>query len=104
MRSASRSAERYAVAACSTVTKPIATSTSVSRRRRNDQEATGLISLPRHHVAQPAHRADEIGAELLAQAVHVDLHRVAADVVLPAVKLLFELRLRKHHAGALQHR
>src|SRR3954469_7664861 len=81
----------------------MATSTSVSRRRRKDHEATWLISLPGHHVAEPAHGADEVGAELLAQAVHVDLDGVAADVVLPAVKLLFQLALGEHHARALQH-
>jgi hypothetical protein len=70
----------------------MATSTSHSRRRRSDQVASRLMHVhARHHVAEAAHGADEVGAELLAQAVDVDLHRVAADVVLPAVQLLFEL-------------
>src|SRR5205085_12264905 len=43
-------------------------------------------SFAREHVTQAAHGLDEVGAELLAQSVDVNLDRVAADLILPAVE------------------
>src|SRR5205823_4514812 len=62
------------------------------------------FSFARDDVTQAAHGLDEVGAELLAQAVDVNLDRVAADLVLPAVEFFLQLRAREHGAGALQHR
>ena len=55
-------------------------------------------------VADAAHVADEVGAELPAQLVHVDADRVALDLLAPAVEAVLELRPRQHRARAWQQR
>ena len=55
-------------------------------------------------VAQPAHVADEVGAELAPQLVDVDRDRVALDLLAPAVEAVFDLRARQHRARALHQR
>src|SRR5438105_13876604 len=108
MASACRRAVRYVLLACSTEAKAIAASTSQSSRRRSEWagalRCVIVVSLPRHHVAQAAHGLDQLGAELLAQAVDIDLDGVAGDVFLPAVELFLELRARKNGARPQQHR
>ena len=57
-----------------------------------------------HLVAHAAHVLDEFGAELLAQGVNVHLNRVAFDLLVPAVELLFQRRARDHLARAVHQR
>src|SRR4051812_33563329 len=78
----------------------MAASTTTSSRRRKD----GWDLLARNDIAQPPNRTDQPGTELFAHAVHVHLDGIAADVLLPAIKLVLELRAREHDAWAQHHR
>src|SRR5258706_11583706 len=49
-------------------------------------------------VADTAHRADEIRTKLAAQLVDVDRHRVALDLLAPAVQPVLELGARQQCA------
>ncbi len=62
------------------------------------------MSLFFEQIAEPAYRPDRDARrlELAAQAMHVDLDRVGADFLVPAVELLGELLL-VHYAAAAQH-
>src|SRR6202789_564760 len=57
-----------------------------------------------NEVADPAQSADRATAELAAQAVNVDFDGIAADLFIPAVQAVFELRPREHGARPLQQR
>src|ERR1700674_273365 len=55
-------------------------------------------------VAHAAQGPNRLAAELAAQAVDVDLDRVAADLFVPTVQAVFQLCPRQHRARALQQR
>src|SRR5204862_7441309 len=78
----------------------MAASTTTSSRRRSE----GCALLAWNDIAQPTNSTDQPGTELLAHAVHVHLDGIAADVFLPAVKLVLKLGTREHDARAQHHR
>src|SRR3984957_3481537 len=55
-----------------------------------------------NEVADPAQSADRAAAELAAQAVNVDFDGITADLFIPAVQAVFELRARHHDPRPLQ--
>src|SRR3984885_2781950 len=62
----------------------------------------GLMSYFWNEVADAAQSADRSTAELAAQAVNVDFDGIAADLFIPAVQAVFELRARQHGSWPLQ--
>ena len=77
----------------------IAASRNHNRRPRSECGRRIVIGQLGHHVADAAHVLDQLAAQLFAQAVDIDLDRVAAHFVAPAVELFFQLGAREHGAG-----
>src|SRR4051794_25238302 len=73
--------------------------TSVSRSSRR-MDIIGRLN----RVANAANGADETCAQLLAQRMNIDFHRVALDLLAPPVDAFFELRARQDGAWALHQR
>src|SRR5690606_29656666 len=75
---------------------PTRAGASPPARRRGGDAARSSFAASGHHVADAAHRPDELGIELLAQVMHVDLDGVALHRFAPAVELFFELSAGEH--------
>src|SRR5207237_3163288 len=77
-----------------------------ARSRAATRGACGASTsaFPRERVTHAAHGADEAGIELAAQRMDVHFHRVARDLLVPAVEPLLELRAREVGAGTVRER
>src|SRR6516165_7366247 len=112
MSFASSRARMYVMNAAMTIAtmSPAESQTTSSRRI----ERARLTCLPESSCARPigfrdhppdtAHVANDIGPELAAHSMYVHLHRVALDLLVPAVELFLELRPRQDCARTFEER
>src|SRR5271168_5573887 len=66
--------------------------------------ARGSMSYFGNEVADTAQRSNDIAAELAPQAMNVHLDGIAADLLVPAIETIFELRSGQYRARPLQQR